>query len=192
MQCMVRAYVIDHRDFAEDCGCAKIMAAAFGNAQTEEQQMQSAPVHLKLQDITLLAEAPRPVAPDEAAKPLTGWVQHRYPSPPQAPSSARPADTSFHIHFHLLLNFLTERLADRLRLPVSKTLTQDEQASGGIKICRHANVACVPTFSGRPAGARTSGPKRPVAFNRAPGPHSASGPPDCSQLPAAECSFEIL
>lgn len=81
VQCVVKAYVIDHRDFAMDCSCAKIMAAAFGNAQTEEQQLHSASVTLKLQDVTLLAESPRPIAPGEAAKPSTGWVQHRYPSP---------------------------------------------------------------------------------------------------------------
>ena len=71
VQCVVKAYVIDHRDFAMDCSCA----------QTEEQQLHSASVTLKLQDVTLLAESPRPIAPGEAAKPSTGWVQHRYPSP---------------------------------------------------------------------------------------------------------------
>ncbi|WP_157962862.1 hypothetical protein [Chitinophaga deserti] len=81
MKCMVRAYVIDHRDFAEDCGCAKIMAAAFGNALSDEQQMQSAPITLKLQDIVLLADSPRPEVSADLAKPFTGWVTDRYLSP---------------------------------------------------------------------------------------------------------------
>lgn len=81
MQCMVQVYVIDHRDFAEDCSCAKIMAAAFGNALPEADQMQSAPSTLKLQDICLLADSPRQTVFDEPAKPFTGWVHNRYPAP---------------------------------------------------------------------------------------------------------------
>ncbi|WP_341834879.1 hypothetical protein WJU16_18215 [Chitinophaga pollutisoli] len=81
MQCVVKAYMIDHRDFAQDCGCAKIMAAVFGNALPGEEQMTPAPTTLKLQDIVLLAESPRTAAPRDEAKPFTGWVQERYPSP---------------------------------------------------------------------------------------------------------------
>ncbi|WP_423737551.1 hypothetical protein [Chitinophaga caseinilytica] len=81
MQCMVKAYVIDHRAFAEDCGCAKIMAAAFGNALPEERQMLSAPVTLKFADVALQTESSRPAVSGVVAKPFTGWVDERYPSP---------------------------------------------------------------------------------------------------------------
>ncbi len=46
---MVTAYIADHKDFAEDCGCAHYIAQAF-DGQGNNNQLQPSAHVLKLQD----------------------------------------------------------------------------------------------------------------------------------------------
>lgn len=74
---MVRAYIVDHKDFTEDCGCVHYIAQAFDDQGSSNQLQASAPA-LKLQDYVPAASWPAPATPLPAAASFTGVAPNHY------------------------------------------------------------------------------------------------------------------
>ncbi|RPE09686.1 hypothetical protein EGT74_22185 [Chitinophaga lutea] len=76
---MVRAYIINHQDFAEDCGCVHYIAQAFDDQGNNNQLQASAPT-LKLQDYVPAHTSPVPAVLPRTASPLAVMAPNHYRS----------------------------------------------------------------------------------------------------------------
>lgn len=74
---MVSAYIVDHKDFAEDCGCIHYIAQAFDEQGNNNQLQPSSPV-LKLQDYVPAHSLPVPAALPLPASPLAVLAPDHY------------------------------------------------------------------------------------------------------------------
>ncbi len=76
---MVRAYIVNHQDFTEDCGCVHYIAQAFDDQGNNNQLQASAPV-LKLQDYVPAHTSPVPAVPPRTASPVAVMAPSHYRS----------------------------------------------------------------------------------------------------------------
>lgn len=77
VNCMVSAYIIDHRDFTEDCGCIHYIAQTFDDQGNNNQLQSTAPV-LKLQDYVPAHSEPAPQALQRVTSVPAGMVPDQY------------------------------------------------------------------------------------------------------------------
>lgn len=82
VNCMVRAYVVDHRNFAEDCGCVHYIAQTFDD-QGNSNQLQVPAKALKMQDYVLMhtCEAPAVLPLSASPEALMAPNHYRYTGP---------------------------------------------------------------------------------------------------------------